>query len=465
MAAAFCSLLLPSAQLAAAVAPRIEIAHRGDLVGVAGGAAIIDTATATARGRDIQAFDLRDGHPLAASSRLARAFGTRPPFGGMRALGDFLVGTTPNSDGGVTIFDLRANTVRFRVGAAALAYTPMVAPRLVIAVGRQQEGTIVLGVTARRGPCGVAIEAREVHRGRVRWRWSPPEACRAVAVAVDGDRVFVHSGSSLHALSLSTGTPLWRVASPCLGAPTCFADVAAHGREVALAVGTRSLTIVAAETGAVIRQLPLDAPEPGQLALEDHRACIGSTSRARAAETTLFCVGLDGQHPWTQKLAGFLAGMELDNDTLYVAAGGGVHAIDASSGALRWRFGADRVALARLDDGVRVVVGTDDTGALVLPVGQLPGQPRELTVAGTVTVQSPPAIKSPPLIGAVALQVAGTSVRLTNDGHYQVALRLNGGRLKFVACGCKACSNPDYLAVDARTTYRKDITFEDTCID
>ena len=79
----------------------------------------------------------------------------------------------------------------------------------------------------------------------------------------------------------------------------------------------------------MIRQIPLDLLEPGRFALRDCRACIASTSRALAPETTVLCVGADGQHLWTQKLAGALTSLELDSDTLYVAAGGGVRALDA----------------------------------------------------------------------------------------------------------------------------------------
>ena len=167
------SLFVLLSQPAAADQPRARILYPGDLIGVVGDAVVIDAATATKRGRDLQIFDARDGRSLSGSSQLARVFGTRPPFGSLRAVGRVLLGTTPDREGSVTVFDPRANIIRFRVPAAARAYTrtfPPVAPRLLAAVGERHKDTLMIGVAERRGPCAVAIEARDVRGGRVLWR-------------------------------------------------------------------------------------------------------------------------------------------------------------------------------------------------------------------------------------------------------------------------------------------------------
>jgi outer membrane protein assembly factor BamB len=378
-----------------------------------------------------------------------------------------LLGETPGSEGGVTFFDPRAN-VRLSISASSLSYTrrfPPPAARRLAAVGQAPDTLVVVGVSAAKGECAVAVEARPLNRARARWRWPLPGPCWAIAIATDRERVFVHAGPSVHALALATGKEIWRVPSPC-AADSCIAELAADEREIALAVGGKALTVYSAESGAVIRQLAIDdLGEPRALRLRDQRACLASSSRRRLPDTTVMCVGLDGQHRWTQTVGGDLNGLELEHDVVYVAAGGTIRALAAVSGENRWTFGGDRVSLARLSDGVRVVLGTDGAGALILPEGAPPEPMRELTVAGVVKVTSPPQLAAPPLITAVAFQVAGTTVPLARDGSYRVRVRLNGGRVKLVACGCKECSGAEYIALDDRTTYQKDVTFQDTCID
>jgi len=377
------------------------------------------------------------------------------------------MGQTPGTDGGITFFEPRADAVRFKVGAAAMAYArvfPPVASRILAAVSQPRGETVVLGVVDPRGQCGVAIEARNARSGKLRWRWSPSPPCWAVDVATRGDGVYVHTGPSVQALSLSEGRSLWRSPSPC-GDFTCFAELSTDGRDVGLTVGGHSLTIFAAGTGAVTREVAVDLPQAGRLVLGDGRACLASMSRARAAETTVLCVGTDGRNRWTQKLAGELGDLDLEGGTLYLAAGGAVRAFDAASGQTRWTFGADRVALARLADGVRVVLGTDGTGALILPAGVPFQSPRNVTVTGAVIVRPAFDGAAPPPRRAIAVQVAGNSVQPGDDGRYRAAVSVNGGRLKIVACGCKVCADPAYITLDERTTYSQDLAFDDHCRD
>jgi hypothetical protein len=458
------SLVLPAQ---AADLPKVRIEYAGDLVGVFGGAVVIDAVGATRHGGDLRAFDARDGHPLGGATELASALGSHPPYRWLRAVGDVLMGETPSTDGGMTFFEPRAKAVRFKVGSAAMAYLrtyPPVASRLLAVASQPQDGAVILGVADSRGECGVAIEAREVRSGKVRWRWSPPGPCWAVDLAMGGDRVFVHTGPSVQALSLAAGKSLWRSPSHC-GDSTCFAELATDGQDVGLTIGGHTLTIFAASTGAVTRDVAVDLPQAGRLVVRDRRACLAATSRTRAPETTVSCVGTDGQHRWTQKLAGGLVDLNLDGGTLYVGGGGAVRAFDAASGQTRWTFGGDRVAMARLEDGVRVVLGTDGAGALILPAGVAPEPPRDVTLTGAVIVRPSFDGAATPPARTIAVQATGTSVQPGNDGRYQVALRLNGGRLKIVACGCKVCSTPAYVTLDERTTYRKDLSFDDHCRD
>jgi hypothetical protein len=252
--------------------------------------------------------------------------------------------------------------------------------------------------------------------------------------------------------------------SGCSDAPECLASLAADDRHVGLAIGHKTLTIFAASTGAVSGQVPCDMFYPA-VTVEDGHACVGGTSLGRAAETTVTCVSADGRRSWTEKIAGALRNLELGGDTLYVAAGGGVRAVDAASGDVRWLFGGDRVSLARLADSVRVVLGTDGVGALVLAEGAAPEPPRDLTVTGVVSVRPDyPGAAAPPARG-VTVQIAGASVHPDIGGRYRAVLRFSGGRLTIVACGCRTCTAPASIAVDERSTYEKDLAFNDSCRD
>ena len=231
-----------------------------------------------------------------------------------------------------------------------------------------------------------------------------------------------------------------------------------------LAIGHKTLTIFAASTGAVIGQVPCDAFYPA-LTVQNGHACLGATS-LDAAETTVMCVGADGRRSWTQKVAGPLTNLALGGETLYVAAGGGVRAYNAISGDTRWLFGGDCVALAHLTDGVRVVLGIDGVGALVLAEGAAPEPPRDLTVTGVVSVRPDYPGAAPPPARAVTIRIAGTSVHPDVSGRYRAVLKLSGGRIAITACGCKTCTAPAFIAVDERSTYeQKDLAFNYSCRD
>ena len=467
LCAGLLSLLGSNVSRANPPAPPNRIAYAGDLIGVAGDVVVLGGTGDLLRGRDIQGFAARDGRPLRRSARLARAFLAQPPRR-LLTLGNWLLGETPRSDGGVTFFDLRADAIRLQLSAQALAHRrsfPPVALGLPAAVGREQDGTVVVVVVASsRSRCAVTIEAREIKSGSVRWRWSPPGPCWAVTAATGGGRVFIHAGPSIHAVSLATGKSLWQMPSGCSDAPECLTALATDGRHVGLAIGHKTLTIFAANTGAVMSQVPCDVFNPA-VTVADGRACVGGTSLGLAAETTVTCVNANGRHSWTAKVAGALRNLELEGETLYVAAGGGVRAYDAASGGIRWLFGGDRVALAHLADGFRVVLGTDGMGALVLAEGAAPGAPRELTVTGVVSVSPDYAGAAPPPRRALTIQVAGTSVHPDSGGRYRAVLKLSGGRLAIIACGCRICTAPSYIAVDERSTYEKDLAFNDSCSD
>ena len=229
-----------------------------------------------------------------------------------------------------------------------------------------------------------------------------------------------------------------------------------------LAIGRKTVTIFAANTGAVISQVPNDVFQP-RLTVQNGHACVGGTSLGRVAETTVTCVKADGGRSWTEKIAGPLRNLELGGETLYVAAGSSVRAYDAASGDIRWLFGGDRVALARLTDGVRVVLGTDGMGALVLAEGAAPEPPRVLTVTGVVSVRPDYPGALPPPARGVTIQIAGTSVHPDIGGRYRSVLKLGGGRIAIIACGCRTCTSPAYIAVDERSIYEKDLAFNDSC--
>ena len=112
---------------------------------------------------------------------------------------------------------------------------------------------------------------------------------------------------------------------------------------------------------------------------------------------------------------------------------------------------------------MHVVLGTDGAGASIIAGGVMPEAERQMTVKGVVKVRSES--NAPPPLHAVTVQVVGTAVRPGSGGRYEVALKLNGGRLKLVACGCKTCSAPAYVSVDERSSYHQDLVFQDECLD
>jgi outer membrane protein assembly factor BamB len=152
--------------------------------------------------------------------------------------------------------------------------------------------------------------------------------------------------TTLHALDMRTGRQLWQTAFP-------GAVIAADGHSdpgMIIVVGADRLSVLAAGTGAVVRENSLSGPPPTDVTFGDNGDRLVLLRHSSRQGGTVTAYSMDSLQPlWrrAQPVAGspsFCAGMLCADD------GTGVSVLDPSTGLPRWR--ANTVALMSRDGAV-----------------------------------------------------------------------------------------------------------------
>jgi outer membrane protein assembly factor BamB len=317
----------------------------------------------------------------------------------LRAAGDLVVATTgfAGRSGRTRAFDARTGALRWThqtgpnafitaVGGGTVVVAPQYGPliglelatgrerwRFLLAEGQGPESGVIAGDTLFVGTSfpgeGVVdppvVYALEVATGRQRWRavLDPGTDLQWAAPVVDGGQVLVadtlsHEGSAsashLHALAAASGRRRW---AADLHAPTQgffpLGPVVAGGLAY---LPTASGQLLAVDTGSGREVWRDDSGFPVVAGVRDGLliALVGDR-----------LIGFDaagGTRRWQTPVATGPgdAWAVLDGDAVLVIAGGELMAVDAATGAARWRAAVGPAAAQPVAAGERVYVATQD---------------------------------------------------------------------------------------------------------
>jgi outer membrane protein assembly factor BamB len=229
--------------------------------------------------------------------------------------------------------------------------------------------------------------------GRLAWR---VELETEGPLAADGPLLYVPVGDTLHALTLTDGSPAWTVSIGTQAAPLVAKDGwlltvdgralsarraidgvpiwtvdAGPQREASVIAGDMLVTPVADGrlvardllTGAVRWERPLGGA-PGPVAV------IGDDVLAGASDQRFYCVdAANGRIEWHQRVGATIRGRaSADSERIFYAAlDNQVHAVDRWDGARRWQAPLNfRPLTGAIAAGARVFVGAPGAGIRIL---------------------------------------------------------------------------------------------------
>jgi outer membrane protein assembly factor BamB len=181
------------------------------------------------------------------------------------------------------------------------------------------------------------VVALEPATGVQRWRRTlpDPQSVGLLSPVRDGGRLFIADRrSTVHALSDATGRPKWQAATGCyLNEPTVGGDRLFLSTWYACADGGMRLIALDARDGAARWSQPLSSDSwyaPLLQGARVHVSTVDGWVRAFDADA--------GTPLWTYRLANYPAAPLVDGgDTVFANDGSAVYALDAATGALRWK--------------------------------------------------------------------------------------------------------------------------------
>jgi outer membrane protein assembly factor BamB len=248
-------------------------------------------------------------------------------------------------------------------------------------LGGGATGAAVVGTTVLTG--GDALVARDTATGDERWRLGPAMAVTAPVAC--GELAYAGGARGVFAIEVATGAERWRfLTGTAMGAP------AASGDAVAVRSGDGVLYVLDAATGRERWSVgtgggPLPVLAGGAVVVGAERGALGG----RHGTLTVFDLGAGGER-WRVELSagvtgaptpsGPLATPALAGETVYLAAGSGgpvdgsgsLVALDAATGAVRWRHVLPHVLVSPpvVANGVAYVSSADPyLGGVLVAVG------------------------------------------------------------------------------------------------
>lgn len=252
-----------------------------------------------------------------------------PHVGSPAIAGDIVI--AGSADGSLLAYDRRDGALRWRSTASLRANSsPLVMDGLIIAVGDD-----------------AAVHAFHVTDGKPAWTVPMGRGLDRSIAGADG-RIFVGSAGEFVALDASTGDRLWAHKSEAVA----FSTPAVRDGVVYANAGIGESTVLFAldaRSGAELwRFEPPDGVGTSTPSVDATAVYVASSQRVYRLDRT------DGSIAWVVGVPRVTrAAIGLAGDTIYLFSNPDLHALDAQTGAERWRLGVGGI----VDSGTTIVDG------------------------------------------------------------------------------------------------------------